>query len=95
MASIESFGSVGRRGVRQLRSMLSERTERLHHAGSDSETALHQLLRGAGITGWAPQVEIVDGAFTARPVVVFGKVRLIVEVDSWTWQRTDRAAART
>ena len=82
---LNRLGSVGRRGVGQLRSMLSERTERLHHAGSDSETALHQLLRGAGITGWTPQVEIVDEAFTARPDVVFEKVGLIVEVDSWTW----------
>jgi len=48
---LNRLGSVERRGVRQLRSMLSERSERLHHAGSNSETALHQLLRREGITG--------------------------------------------
>lgn len=82
---LNRLGSVGRRGVRQLRSMLSERTERLHHAGSDSETALHQLLRRAGIDGWRPQVEIVDKEFRARPDIVFPEAGLIVEVDSWTW----------
>lgn len=94
---LNRLGSVGRRGVRQLRAMLSERTKRVHHAGSDSETALHQLLKRAGITDWAPQIEIVDGAFTARPDVVFEEVGLVVEIDSWTWhadKRSRRADAR-
>ena len=82
---LNRLGPVGRRGVGRLRSMLSERSERIHHAGSDSETALHQLLIGAGICGWEPQIEIVDGAFVARPDVVFQEVGLVVEVDSWTW----------
>ncbi|MGH2752433.1 MAG: hypothetical protein ACRDK3_16420 [Actinomycetota bacterium] len=50
--------------------MLAERSERLHHAGSDCETALHQLLREAGIKGWEPQAEITDGDFLARPDAV-------------------------
>jgi very-short-patch-repair endonuclease len=90
---LNRLGSVGRRGVRQLRSMLSERTERLHHTGSDSETALHQLLRRAGIEGWLPQVEIVDQEFRARPDVVFADAGLIVEVDSWSWH-ADKVSRR-
>ncbi|CAN5579782.1 hypothetical protein BH20ACT23_BH20ACT23_23750 [soil metagenome] len=90
---LNRLGSVGRRGVRQLRSMLSERSERLHHAGSDSETALHQLLRRAGIDGWSPQVEIVDKEFRARPDVVFPEAGLIVEVDSWSWH-SDKQSLR-
>ena len=82
---LNRLGPVGRRGVGRLRSMLSERSERIHHAGSDSETALHQLLIRAGISGWEPQLEIVDGAFVARPDLVFKEIGLVVEVDSWTW----------
>jgi very-short-patch-repair endonuclease len=82
---LNRLGSVGRRGVRRLRSMLSERSELLHHAGSDSETLLHQLFRKAGIDGWEAQVEIIDGDFSARPDVVFAALGLIVEVDSWSW----------
>lgn len=91
---LNRLGSVGRKGVRQLRSMLSERTERLHHTGSDSETALHQLLRRAGINGWMPQVEIVDEEFRARPDVMFPEVGLIVEVDSWTWHADKQSRRR-
>jgi very-short-patch-repair endonuclease len=90
---LNRLGSVGRRGVRRLRSMLSERSERLHHAGSDSETLLHQLLRKAGIDGWQSQVEIIEGEFSARPDVVFRALGLIVEVDSWSWH-TDKAQRR-
>lgn len=83
---LNRLGSVGRRGCAQLRSMLAERSERLHHSGSDSETALHQLLRKAGIGGWAPQVEIFDAdEFVARPDVVFQELGLVIEVDSWSW----------
>ena len=82
---LNRLGPVGRRGVGRLRSMLSERSERIHHAGSDSETALHQLLIRAGVSGWEPQIEFVDGAFVARPDVVFKEMGLVVEVDSWTW----------
>lgn len=83
---LNRLGSVGRRGCAQLRSMLAERSERLHHAASDSETALHQLLRKAGIGGWSPQVEIFDGDdFVARPDVVFQDLRIVIEVDSWSW----------
>jgi very-short-patch-repair endonuclease len=91
---LNRLGSVGRRGVRQLRAMLSERSERLHHTGSDSETALHQLLKRAGIEGWRPQVEIVDQEFRARPDVVFPEVGLIVEVDSWTWHADKQSRSK-
>ena len=38
-------------------------------------------------------MEIFDGAFVARPDVVFEDVRLAIEVDSWTWH-TDKARRR-
>lgn len=41
-----------------------------------------------------PQVEIFDGdEFVARPDVVFEDVKLIIEVDSWTWH-TDKTRRR-
>ena len=95
---LNRLGSVGRRGTGRLRAMLAERSPRLHHAGSDSETRLHQLLRRAGITGWAAQVEIFeDGQLVARPDVVFPEQKLIIEVDSWSWhadKQRRRADAR-
>lgn len=91
---LNRLGSVGRCGTARLRKMLAERAGRTHHPGSTSETKLLSLLRAGGIEGARPQVEFHDDdGFVARPDVVFEDVKLVVEVDSWTWH-TDRQRRR-
>ncbi len=91
---LNRIGSQGRCGTAQLRRMLVERAGRLIHPGSSSESRLLALLRDNGILGARPQVEIFDGdEFVARPDVVFEDVKLVIEVDSWTWH-TDKARRR-
>ena len=91
---LNRIGSQGRCGTARLRRMLAERAGRLIHPGSSSETRLLSLLRDNGVIGACPQIEIFDGdSFVARPDVVFEDVKLVIEVDSWTWH-TDKARRR-
>jgi very-short-patch-repair endonuclease len=48
---------------------------------SAAERLLHQLLRGAGITGWKANRAIVVEGSNYYPDALFHRVRLIIEVD--------------
>lgn len=70
-------------------------------AASVAELRLHRLLRGAGLTGWAANVDIeVGGRVIAVADVLFPAERLILEVDGWSSHRgreafvTDRRRQR-
>ena len=47
-----------------------------------SERRLHELLRGAGITGWLADQRVSDGdGLIGRAAVLFGAVGLVIEID--------------
>lgn len=54
-------------------------------AASAAELALHRLLRSAGITGWRANARVLDrtGRIIARVDVLFGRERVVIEVDGF------------
>lgn len=51
-------------------------------AHSEAEVLAHRILRKAGITGWAANVEVFDGMGLIGIVdVLFGPARLVLEID--------------
>lgn len=64
-------------------------------ARSEAERVVHRALRGAGITGWEPNLEIaLPGFGVAVGDVVFAQRRVVVEVDGWAYHRDLRAFLR-
>jgi very-short-patch-repair endonuclease len=64
-------------------------------ARSEAERRTHRLLRGAGITGWGANAEIVLPGF--GPVLgdlVFAAEKVVVEIDGWAYHRDLRAFLR-
>ena len=68
----------GRRGNRQrLRDLLDSRDE----PWSKAERLCHRLLRGAGISGWHPNLPVWAGGRKYHLDVAFPEVGLVVEID--------------
>jgi very-short-patch-repair endonuclease len=64
-------------------------------ARSWAERELHRRMRGAGITGWGANTEIVLPGFgRALGDVVFEEAKVVVEVDGWAYHRDLRAFQR-
>ncbi len=86
--------------VRQRATMLGtpqlRRLVRVSRTGSLSaaEDLLHQLLRSAGLTGWAANVTITAAGRAVVPDVVFAGERVVVEVDGFD-SHSGRAAFQT
>lgn len=64
-------------------------------ARSEAERVVHRELRGAGTTGWVPNLEIaLPGFGVAVGDVVFPRKKVVVEVDGWAYHRDLRAFLR-
>ncbi|HEX2809027.1 MAG TPA: DUF559 domain-containing protein [Kineosporiaceae bacterium] len=75
-AAREAFG---RTGSQQLRRVLNLTR---HGAVSAAEVRMHDLLRGAAVTGWTPNAPIMlGGRVVAVADLLFARERVIVEVD--------------
>ena len=77
---------VGLPGAPQLRRIVRKVSG---GARSTAERLLHKVFRQAGITGWAANVGITDGAGVIGVVdVAFDRQRLVIEVDGWAFHST-------
>lgn len=64
-------------------------------ARSEAERTAHQLLRGAGVSGWTADHEIMlRGYGRAVLDIAFADRRVLVEVDGWAFHRDLRAFLR-
>lgn len=69
-------GRIGNRLLRELALTSAD------GAAAESERVLHRLLRGAGITGWTPNLDIwVAGELVAVIDVALTQVMLAIEID--------------
>ena len=92
--SMDMLRSAHLRGSGQWGSVLAARLIALAAGGarSEAERMSHAALHGAGITGWAANLEILLPRYgRVFGDLVFVEQRIVVEVDGWAYHRGLRA----
>lgn len=82
--------------IRGPHCLQARRVARLADARSESplESTLRAILIDAGITGFVPQVEVRDGAFSARIDLAHPGLSIAIEADSFEFHGTRKALRR-
>ena len=84
----------GRRGMNNLRKLLSERTSEGQPTQSRFETRLNRLLLDGGLPPLRQHTVWDGGEFVARVDSCYPEAKLIVEADSYRWHSGKRAWQR-
>lgn len=84
----------GRRGMNNLRRLISERTSEGQPTQSRFETRLNRLLLDGGLPPLRQHTVWDGGEFVARVDFCYPEAKLIVEADSYRWHSGKRAWQR-
>ena len=84
----------GKRGVKNLRKLLDERTDDGQPTQSRFETRLNRLLIDGGLPPLRQFTVWDGGEFVARVDFCYPEAKLIVEADSYRWHSSKRAWER-
>lgn len=85
---------AGKRGMKKLRSLLSERSNDGHPSESRFETRLNRLFLNGGLPALRQHTVWDGGEFVARVDFCYPEAKLIVEADSYRWHSSRRAWQR-